>query len=78
MADEVRSEQELRAAGDLLAAEVTYLTAFGWIPFGTIPRGNEKVAKIRWKRPNELETQLYTQEQALRLQKYLDPAFKEK
>lgn len=68
-------KQEVRTGAELLAAEASYLTAHGWIPYA-IPR-DAKLSAISWQRKGELATQLYNQEQALRLQKYLDPAFKD-
>lgn len=66
--------QRAKAGADLVSAETSYLVSFGWIPhYG--PR-DDKLVSMRWLRPNSPLP--YTHIQALRLQKYLDPFFKEK
>lgn len=72
--NDVEVSQEKKAAAELLAAEVNYLSAFKWIPcYGPRDRG---ISEIKWLRAGT-PGQEYTQAQALQLQKYLDPTFKE-
>lgn len=65
------------ATVELIIAEVNYLVSHGWIP--TVEARDMDLHTMKFHRsPATTPPMLYTLEAALRLQKYLDPFFKEK